>query len=162
MNKLDVFLATQGIPPSAFQQALYIWLQTPPDERCEPIAPDPIQRADPVPYIKIQQAYNRICTSYPKLTAMSEARKKAIKARYNAGYQYSDFEKLFETAQASDFLKGKNTRNWSANFDWMIRDANMAKVLDGNYSDAGKSEASSNASYDLAELENLINHQNYR
>lgn len=26
-------------------------------------------------------------------------------------------------------------RNWSATFDWMVKDANMAKILDGNYQD---------------------------
>ncbi len=36
-------------------------------------------------------------------------------------------------AEESDFLKGKNDRNWSATFDWLIKDSNMAKVLDGNY-----------------------------
>ena len=36
-------------------------------------------------------------------------------------------------AQASDFLRGSNDKNWSADFDWMIADANMAKILDGNY-----------------------------
>ena len=48
-----------------------------------------------------------------------------------------DFKKLFELAEASSFLKGQNQRNWSATFDWLITDANMAKVLDGNYSDKG-------------------------
>ena len=38
-------------------------------------------------------------------------------------------------AEASSFLKGQNSRNWSASFDWLIKDANMAKVLDGNYQD---------------------------
>ena len=32
-------------------------------------------------------------------------------------------------------------RNWSANFDWLIKDANFAKVLEGNYSDNTHSEA---------------------
>lgn len=40
---------------------------------------------------------------------------------------------LFEKAEASDFLKGSNDRNWTATFDWLIKDANMAKVIDGNY-----------------------------
>lgn len=39
-------------------------------------------------------------------------------------------------AEESSFLNGKNNRNWSANFDWLIKDANMAKVLDGNYADS--------------------------
>jgi hypothetical protein len=38
-------------------------------------------------------------------------------------------------AEASSFLKGQNNRNWFASFDWLIKDANMVKVLDGNYTD---------------------------
>ena len=64
---------------------------------------------------------------------MSEARKKAINARMKTGYTLDDFQTLFEKAEASDFLKGKNKRNWSATFDWLVSDSNMAKVLDGNY-----------------------------
>ena len=37
-----------------------------------------------------------------------------------------------------DFLKGKNNSDWQANFDWLIKDANMAKVLDGNYDNRNK------------------------
>ena len=59
-------------------------------------------------------------------------RKKTIKARLNT-YSLDDFKKLFEKSEASDFLKGKNERNWIATFDWLIKDANIAKVLDGNY-----------------------------
>lgn len=64
---------------------------------------------------------------------MSDARKKDIHARLKTGYTLDDFQKLFEKAEASDFLKGANKRNWSATFDWLIADTNMAKVLDGNY-----------------------------
>ena len=55
-----------------------------------------------------------------------------IKARLKT-YSVADFQTMFEKAEASDFLKGKNNRNWSANFDWMIKDANMTKILEGNY-----------------------------
>lgn len=81
----------------------------------------------------IRELYNSVCGSYPRLVKMSEARKKAIRARLRAGYTVEDFQKLFEMAEASDFLKGKNNRNWSATFDWLVADSNMAKVLDGNY-----------------------------
>lgn len=87
---------------------------------------------DPIPYQQIIDLYNSICTSYPRVTKLSDARKKAIKARLKT-YSLDDFKRLFEMAEASDFLKGKNDRNWSANFDWLIKDSNMAKVLDGNY-----------------------------
>ena len=85
-----------------------------------------------VDYQRIVDMYNDTCVSFPKVHSLSDARKKAIKARLNT-YSFYDFKTLFKKAESSDFLKGKNARNWSANFDWLIKDANMAKVLDGNY-----------------------------
>ena len=89
-------------------------------------------------YQQIVDMYNNTCVSFPKLTKLSEARKKAIRARLRA-YSVDDFQKLFNLAEESDFLKGKNQRNWSATFDWLVKDSNMAKVLDGNYCQ-GKTE----------------------
>lgn len=84
-------------------------------------------------FTTIRELYNSVCGSYPRLVKMSDGRKKAIKARLNTGYTVDDFKKLFEKAEASDFLKGKNDRNWSADFDWLIKDSSMAKVLEGKY-----------------------------
>ena len=83
-------------------------------------------------YIYIKDIYNEICVSFPRLTVLSDRRKKAIKARLNT-YSIEQFKEVFTKAEASDFLKGKNNRNWQVSFDWLITDANMAKVLDGNY-----------------------------
>ena len=83
-------------------------------------------------YQEIADLYNSICKSFPRLIKLSNARKKAIKARLKT-YTIEDFKKLFIMAEESNFLKGKNDRNWSATFDWLIKDSNMAKVLDGNY-----------------------------
>lgn len=83
---------------------------------------------------RIMELYNTICISFPRMTKLSEARKKAIKARAKQ-YTIEDIEKVFRMAESSPFLKGGNDRNWTANFDWMIKDSNMAKILDGNYTD---------------------------
>lgn len=88
-------------------------------------------------YAMIRELYNSVCGSYPRLVKMSDARKKAINARLKTGYTLDDFQTLFKKAEASDFLKGANKRNWSATFDWLICDSNMAKVLDGNYDAKG-------------------------
>jgi len=87
----------------------------------------------------IRELYNSVCGSYPRLAKMSEARKKAVRARLRAGYTVEDFKRLFEMAEASSFLKGQNNWNWTATFDWLIADANIAKVLDGNYKDKPQS-----------------------
>lgn len=91
-----------------------------------------------IDYQLIADTYNDTCVSFPKLTKLSDKRKKAIRARFNQGYTEKDFKRLFELAEKSSFLKGGNSRNWMANFDWLIADANMAKTLDGNYSDRQK------------------------
>lgn len=88
-----------------------------------------------VPYESIKDLYNQICVSFPRCTTLSESRKKAISARFKGGYKVADFETLFRKAEASSFLKGANDRNWAATFDWLLEDANMPKVLDGNYDD---------------------------
>lgn len=93
-------------------------------------------------FTKIQELYNSICKSYPRLTKISEKRKKAINARIKTGYTLEDFQKVFEKAESSNFLKGKNKRDWSATFDWLICDSNMAKVLDGNYDNTKGDEVS--------------------
>lgn len=85
-------------------------------------------------YQQIVDMYNNTCVSFPRLTKLSDKRKKAIRARLRS-YSMEDFQQLFEMAEGSSFLKGQNSRNWSATFDWLIADSNMAKVLDGNYVD---------------------------
>lgn len=92
---------------------------------------------DRIEYNGIMDAYNSLCPSLPSIKTLSEARKKAIRARLNS-YSIEDIHEAFKKAENSDFLKGKNNRNWQANFDWIIKDANMAKILDGNYDNHGK------------------------
>lgn len=83
---------------------------------------------------QIVDLYHYICKSFQSVRSLSESRKKAIKARLNT-YTLDDFRTVFENAEASSFLKGSNDRNWTATFDWLIKDSNMAKVLEGNYAD---------------------------
>lgn len=89
-----------------------------------------ISRSD---YSEIVSLYNSICKSYPKVMKLSERRKKIIAARINQGFSIDDFERLFNFAESSSFLKGSNDRNWTADFDWLIKDDNMTKTLEGKY-----------------------------
>ncbi len=112
---------------------------------------------DRVDYELIARMYNDTCVSFPRITTLSDARKKAIKARLNK-YTIDDFQTLFNMAEASDFLKGNNARNWSANFDWLIKDANFAKVLDGNYNNKSSQPTSNYSNNSVAQdLDNFYN-----
>lgn len=104
----------------------------------------------------IFELYNRICRSYPRITQYSEARKKAVKASLKK-YNLKDFERLFKKAESSDFLKGKIKCDWRATFDWLIKDTNMAKVLDGNYDNRSKNLPEQEHSYNLEDLKAFVN-----
>lgn len=97
-------------------------------------------------YERVINAYNDTCVSFPKLRTLSDNRKKAIKARLHSGFTYEDLEQAFKMTENSSFLKGKNDRNWSATFDWIIKDSNLTKILEGNYTDKpGKNPEKQNA-----------------
>ena len=83
-------------------------------------------------YRDVINLYNSICTDLPKVKSITEARKRVIKARLEK-YDINTLSQAFETAQNTDFLKhGAGT--WpGANFDWLMNENNLVKVLEGNY-----------------------------
>ena len=96
------------------------------EEKIEPVVTEKID------YAAVVNMYNEICKSYPKVKSLSDSRKKAIKARL-VKHTMEEIKEVFEKAEASDFMRGCNSKNWQASFDWMIMDRNMTKILDGNY-----------------------------
>lgn len=83
-------------------------------------------------YKKIVDMFNETCVSLPRVTKLTDSRKKKIKARLN-DYTIDEMQRAFELVEKSDFLRGKNGE-WRASFDWLMEnDRNMSKVLDGNY-----------------------------
>lgn len=109
-------------------------------------------------YKQIKDLYNEICVSFPRLTVLSDKRKQTIKARLNS-YSFEQIKEVFEKAETSDFLKGKNNRDWQANFDWLMKDSNFAKVLDGNYDkkQKGTEETKSFGNYNKQKFSDRIN-----
>lgn len=74
--------------------------------------------------------YNSLCPHYPSVQRLSEKRCQEIRNRLKT-HSMAELRLLFTKADQSAFLRGKQ---W-VTFDWLIQDANMAKVLDGNYDD---------------------------
>ena len=93
--------------------------------------------ASSVNYISIIDLYHDKCPSLPTVRKVSDARKKQIRARLRK-YSIEEITEAFEKAEASDFLKGDNKNNWTADFDWIMNDTNMAKILDGKYENKAK------------------------
>lgn len=104
-----------------------------------------------VPYHEVIDMYNDICSlRLPKVIKVSDARRRRIKSRFADGYTIEDFRTLFKTAVETPFLCGENSRNWAANFDWLIEPGNMLKVLEGIYSTSStRASGGADHSYDL-------------
>ena len=85
----------------------------------------------------ILDLFNKICCSFGRVKNITKNRAETISDSLKT-YSVDDFKKVFEKAEQSDFLKGNNSRNWSASFDWLIKEDNMAKVLEGKYNRQNK------------------------
>lgn len=81
-------------------------------------------------YQGVLDAYHECCPSFPVVIKLTETRKRAIKARLK-DYGLDEIKRAFNLAGQSDFLKGSS--GWQASFDWLMKPANMTKVLEGNY-----------------------------
>ena len=88
---------------------------------------------------KVRDLYNSICVSLPKATTLTEHRKKKITIILK-NRDINELSKAFEMAENSEFLKhGSGT--WSgANFDWLINENNLVKVMEGNYRNGNNSK----------------------
>lgn len=121
----------------------------------KPPKPD---KVDNTPYEKIVDLYNNTCKSLPKVRDLTDARKRAIRARYKQHPDFAYFEKLFRMAQDSAFLTGGSDGNgWAANFDWLMKENNGAKVLEGTYKNRASPSNSHNKDHNKGVRNNVNN-----
>lgn len=94
-------------------------------------APESVPRAT-VQYKKIADYWNSVCTELPKVQALNDNRKKAVRARVKEHGEETVLQ-VIALVKQSDFLCGRTGNNWNASFDWVMKPANFVKVLEGNY-----------------------------
>jgi len=68
----------------------------------------------------------------PRIKSLSDQRKKSLGARIRE-HGKPALSTVIRKAAASDFLNGKNGRDFIATFDWLMKPTNFPKVLEGNY-----------------------------
>lgn len=87
----------------------------------------------PVDYTNIMDFWNKH-SKLKSITVMTEKRKSHINARVKE-HGLEAVYKVIDNVSKSSFLRGNNSRGWTANFDWIILPNNFVKVLEGNYLD---------------------------
>lgn len=86
-------------------------------------------------YQEIIDLFNSICVSLNKVRNLTDTRKKKIKSAYKL--LNGDYEGLFKRVEESDFLSGRSGKWDKCGFDWIMKQENMVKVLEGNYDNKG-------------------------
>ena len=87
-------------------------------------------KEDISPAEDVLDLYRLHCPSLPDVRILNDKRRKHIKALLKA-FTIEEITEGFKKAEASDFCKGKT--GWKADFEFLINQNNMAKVLEGKY-----------------------------
>lgn len=103
--------------------------------------PDPVP---PCPYADIAEVYGTVCIGMPAVRVMTDGRRAAMRARWREDPDRRSlawWREYFGRAAAAPFLNGANDRGWVADFDWLLKPANLAKVCEGKYDARARSHS---------------------
>jgi hypothetical protein len=76
--------------------------------------------------------FNGTCTNFPNVKKITENRKKAISVILKK-FTKQEIAEALRLANKSDFLNGDNQRGWKADFDFIIKENSITKILEGSY-----------------------------
>ena len=82
---------------------------------------------------QVADRYNAICVSLPQVVRLTDKRRRAVRLIHDKGYTPEQLDEAFRKAEASSFCTGQNDRHWKADFDWLLNESNLVKVLEGKY-----------------------------
>ena len=85
---------------------------------------------------QLAKAYITFCPHLTRLLKLTANRRRAAKRLAQSGLDLQTICTAFQRADTSAFLSGQGERGWKADFDWMIREDNLLKVLEGKYDNA--------------------------
>lgn len=113
-----------------------------PEKRREENINTPIvAKADICPHQEIIALYHEHLPMLNQVRAWTPARANALKARWREDVRRQNldyWERMFKYIAKSDFLTGKDGK-WQADLEWIIKEANFVKILEGKYENKGES-----------------------
>ena len=100
------------------------------------------EKAKQVPHQAVIDLYHKHLPMLTRTKVWSERRKKALKARWFSGLSHPEhggidglawWDAYFAYAAKCPLLVGDNDREWKADLEWLINEANLIKVIEGKY-----------------------------
>lgn len=99
-----------------------------------------------ISYQLIADTFNDICKSFDRVERISDSRKEDI-ATACKKFGFEQIRTAFAKAENSKFLKGEECKGdykFKANFNWIIKEENLKKILGGNFdNEPGRTEKQS-------------------
>ena len=99
-----------------------------------------------ISYQLIADTFNDICKSFDRVERISDSRKEDI-ATACKKFGFEQIRTAFAKAENSKFLKGEESKGdykFKANFNWIIKEENLKKILGGNFdNEPGRTEKQS-------------------
>lgn len=90
----------------------------------------------PCPHQRIADLYNEHLPQLPQVREMTPQRKDRLRIAWRSNMERQSldwWQGYFALAARCPFLLGESNKGWKAGFDWLLKPANMVKVLEGNY-----------------------------
>ena len=126
-------------------------------------------------YSHALELFCNICKTLPKPKELTDERKLMIDMANIKLKEYGKtLEELFKIVDDSDFLSGRNGKWTGCNLEWVLKPANITKIMEGNYANQEGNYGNSNSlqpplgknsgitsSYDLEEYENKVVIENW-
>lgn len=84
--------------------------------------------------------WNQNVTSLPKVKSVGDSRLKAINAALKKRSDAEEWSVIVKNVQDSDFLSGRDAKWTNCGFDWILNEANAAKIFEGNYKNKTKKQ----------------------
>jgi hypothetical protein len=87
----------------------------------------------------IREAYNSILPELPKAEKITASRAKALRQRVRESPERKEpgwWEKFFSLVREFPWPMGRNRDKWRADFDWLVGERGMQKILEGSFQKA--------------------------
>lgn len=148
----DVLLSTERLPRIESNQETPSGFVELPFDANPPAAKKPIG-AD---LDKCVEAWNAICgKKLPPIRGLGGERKKQLPARLaeltdDPTQQYAEWVKLCKRIARSPHMTGDNNHGWIGSFDFVMKPANLLKILEGNYDPKGHNSGNREARFEAS------------
>jgi hypothetical protein len=93
------------------------------------------------PHDQIVALYHEELPELPQVRKWTAKRQEHLRARWREDEERQSLDwwrSYFQSVSASDFLMGRNGKGWKCDLEWLVKESNLVKVIEGRYAENGR------------------------